>query len=177
MNYITKQKLFFLSVLLLFFFAAPLFAQRAMTIRIASLVPENTTWGQLMNRLAAEWSRVTNGQINVTVFHGGTAGDEAQVWALLRSNQIQAGMFTSVGLNSIAPEMMTISYPFLIRNDSELDEVLNRMKPELDAKINQNGFVPLALARAGWVKLFSRTPVTTPDDLRRLRLGAAPDDP
>jgi TRAP-type C4-dicarboxylate transport system substrate-binding protein len=160
-----------------FLFVTPLFAQRPMTIRLASLVPENTPWGQSINRLASEWSRVTNGQINVTVFHGGTAGDEAQVMALLRSNQIQAGMFTSMGLNWIVPEMLTISYPFLIRNDAELDEVLRRLKPDLDAKVEQSGFVSLALARAGWVKLFTRSPVTTPDDLRRLRLGSSPDDP
>jgi TRAP-type C4-dicarboxylate transport system substrate-binding protein len=152
-------------------------AQRPMTIRLASLVPENTAWGQAINHLAAEWSRVTNGQINVIVFHGGTAGDEAQVMALLRSNQLQAGMFTSMGLNTITPEIMAISYPFLIRNDEELDEVLNRIKPDIDERMQRSGFVTLAWARAGWVKLFTRTPITTPDDLRRLRLASSYDDP
>jgi TRAP-type C4-dicarboxylate transport system substrate-binding protein len=178
MGFFIKQKFYFLFFVFcfLFFSISPLYAQRAMTIRLASLVPENTAWGQAINRMAAEWSRVTNGQINVTVFHGGTAGDEAQVMALLRSNQIQAAVFTSMGLNTITPELMALSYPFLIRNDAELDEVLRRVKPDLDARMQQNGFVTLAWARAGWVKVFSRTPFATPDELRRLRMGTGTDD-
>ncbi|MCL2800830.1 MAG: TRAP transporter substrate-binding protein DctP [Treponema sp.] len=166
----------FLLILFVILVLSPLSAQRAMTIRLASLVPENTPWGQAINRMAADWSRVTNGQVNVTVFHGGTAGDESQTMALLRSNQIQAAVFSSMGMNSITPELMAISYPFLIRNDAELDEVLRRIKPDLDARMQQNGFVTLAWARAGWIKIFSKTPVTTPDDLRRLRMGTGTDD-
>ena len=165
-----------LFTLIFFLLISPLFAQRTMTIRLASLVPENTPWGQAINRLASEFSRVTNGQIIVNVFHGGTAGDEAQVLALLRSNQIQAAVFSSLGLNSVTPELMSISYPFLIRNDAELDAVLGRLKPDLDARIQQNGFITLAWARAGWIKIFTRMPITTPDDLRRLRMGTTPDD-
>jgi len=169
-----RKKLLFL--LILFFVISPVFAQR-MTVRLASIVPENTPWGQSINRLAAEWNRITNGQVNMIVFHGGTAGDESQVMSLLKSNQLQAGVFTSMGLNSITPEIMVISYPFLIRDDKELDEVLRRVKPDLDARMRQNGFVTLTWVRSGWVKVFSKTPVTTPDDLRRLKFGTGFDDP
>jgi TRAP-type C4-dicarboxylate transport system substrate-binding protein len=160
--------------MMLFFMVSPLFAQ--INIRLASLVPENTPWGQAVNRLAAEWRRITNGQVIMTVFHGGTAGDESEVLRKLRLNQIQAAIFTSMGLNSVTPEIMAFSYPFLIRNDAELDVVLGRLKPELDAKMQQNGFVTLAWVRAGWIKVFSRNPVFTPEDLRRQRLASSTDD-
>jgi TRAP-type C4-dicarboxylate transport system substrate-binding protein len=171
MKLFNVRKLFIISGVLIFFAVNPLFAQRSMTIRLASLVPENTAWGQSINRLAAEWNRVTNGYLNVIVLHGGTAGDEAKVMGLLRSNQVQAAVLTSIGLNSVAPELFAISYPFLIRNDAELDEVLKKIKPDLDARMHNSGFVSMALARAGWVKIFSKTPVVTPDDLRRIKFG------
>ncbi|MCL2809688.1 MAG: TRAP transporter substrate-binding protein DctP, partial [Treponema sp.] len=103
-------------------------------------------------------------------------GDESQVLSLLRSNQIQAAVFSSMGLYSITPELMVISYPFLIRNEAELDEVLRRVRPELDSRMQQNGFVTMAWAKAGWIKVFTRTPITTPDDLRRLKLATGTDD-
>jgi len=174
-NFFRQKLQFLLFVSMFLFLVSPVFAQR-LTIRLASLVPENTSWGQSINRLAAEWSRVTNGQITVTVFHGGTAGTEAQVLSLLRSNQIQAAVLTSMGLNSITPEVMALSYPFLIRNDTELTEVLRVLKPDLDARMQQNGFITLTWARAGWIKVFSRSPVFSPDDLRRLRLASSPDE-
>jgi len=168
-----NTKLLILSGILILFAVNPLFAQRSMTIRLASLVPENTAWGQSINRLAAEWNRVTDGYLNVIVLHGGTAGDESKVMGLLRSNQVQAAVFTSIGLNSVAPELMTLSYPFLIRNDAELVEVLRRVKPDIDSRIQNSGFVSLALARGGWIKLFTRTPITTPDDLRKIKLATS----
>jgi len=174
MKFISKQ--FFFIFLILFFITNSLFAQRTMNIRLASPVPENTAWGQVINRMAAEWRRVTNGQINVTVIHGGTAGTEAQVLALLRSNQVQAGIFTSMGLNSVVKEVMALSYPFLIRNDNELKEVLRRLRPDIDALFQTRGFVTLTWAHAGWIKLFTRTPVITPDDMRKLKVASSPDE-
>ncbi|MCL2804676.1 MAG: TRAP transporter substrate-binding protein DctP [Treponema sp.] len=177
MKIFSRQKLQFIFILLLLFLVLnPVFAQRTMNIKLASLAPENTAWGQAINRMAADWARITNGLLNVTVFHGGTAGDESQVMALVRSNQIQAGVFTSMGLNSVVPELMAVSFPFLIRNDDELDEVLGKVKSDLNERIQRNGFVNLAWARAGWIKIFTRSPIVTPDDLRRLRLATGSDD-
>ncbi|MCL2196061.1 MAG: TRAP transporter substrate-binding protein DctP [Treponema sp.] len=174
-NFYSFRLLFIILILLVL--ASPVFAQRTMEIKLASLVPENTPWGQSINRLAAEWSKITSGQIVMKVFHGGTAGSEAQVMALLKSNQIQAAVFTTMGLNTVTPELMAVSYPFLIRNDAELNEVLRRIKPDLEAKMQQNGFITLAWANAGWVKLFAKSPIVTPDDLRRIRLGSSQDQP
>jgi len=65
-----KRKIrFLLVILILFFIVNPLFAQRKITIKLASLVPENTAWGAAINRLAAEWARITNGEVEVIVYH------------------------------------------------------------------------------------------------------------
>jgi TRAP-type C4-dicarboxylate transport system substrate-binding protein len=176
-NLIDKRRVRFLPVvLLLLLIANPLFAQRRITIKLASLVPENTAWGAAINRLAAEWNRATNGEVVVTVYHSGTAGDEPEVLRKLRLNQIQAAVFTSMGMNAVMPEVMAFSYPFLIRNDAEFAEVMRRLKPDLDTRIQQNGFVTLAWVHAGWIKLFSRNPVITPADLRRQKLATGADD-
>jgi TRAP-type C4-dicarboxylate transport system substrate-binding protein len=154
----------------------PLFAQRKITIKLASLVPENTPWGTAINRMATEWAQATNGEVELIVYHNGVAGDEAEVLRKLKINQIQAAIFTSIGLNAVTPEIMTLSYPLLIRTDDELNEVLTKIKPELDAKIQQSGFVTLAWAPAGWIKIFSRNPVFGPADLRRQKMATNADE-
>jgi TRAP-type C4-dicarboxylate transport system substrate-binding protein len=156
--------------------AVPLYAQRKITIKLASLVPENTPWGAAINRMSAEWARATNGEVELVVYHNGVAGSESDVLRKLNLNQIQAAVFTSIGLNSVTPEIMTLSYPLLIHNDAELEAVLQKLRPELDARIERNGFTTLAWARAGWVKIFSKSPVFTPADLRRQKLGTNPDE-
>jgi TRAP-type C4-dicarboxylate transport system substrate-binding protein len=149
----------------------PVFAQRTITIRMASVVPEDTPWGHFINRIAEEWRRITNGEVNVIIYHNGTAGTEEAVVQNLGVNQLQAGVLSTFGLTEIAPEVMTLSCPLFIRNDDELDLVLGDVKTELENRINSKGFYTLAWSRVGWIKLFSKAPIFTPSDLKKQKLG------
>jgi len=172
------KKFRFVFVLALFVIAAPVFAQRAqrtITIKMASPVPENTPWGGFFNQLAADWKRITNGEVEMIVYHNGVAGSEKEVVRNLRVNQIQAAVLSTYGLYEITPEIMTLSCPFLIRDDEELDLVLAGLKGELEQKINSKGYFTMAWARVGWVKFFSKQPIFVPADLKRQKLGTLSD--
>jgi TRAP-type C4-dicarboxylate transport system substrate-binding protein len=151
--------------------------QRQVTIKLASMVPEKTAWGVALNKMAAEWSAATNGEVQLKIYADGTQGNEEAVLQKLNMNTVQAAVLTSFGLNKIAPETLTLSCPFLIRNDDEFAEVFKTIKPELEAKINAGNYYSLALVRGGWVKFFSRSPVFVPADLKRLKLGSVPSEP
>jgi TRAP-type C4-dicarboxylate transport system substrate-binding protein len=175
-----KVSLFFLTVIL---FAGPVtvYSQRRparqITIKLASMVPANTPWGAALNRMASEWSDATNGEVRMVIYPNGTQGTEADVLQKLNMNVIQAAVFTSLGLNRLVPEIMTVSCPLLIRNDEELTAVFDVMKPELEAKINSQNYYSMALVRAGWIKIFSKEPVFVPSDLKRMKIGSDPQEP
>jgi TRAP-type C4-dicarboxylate transport system substrate-binding protein len=160
-----------LALILTLAFSVGLFAQRKITIKMASPVPENTPWGQCLNQIAAEWRRITGGEVEIVIYHNGVAGNEEAVVRNLRVNQIQAAVLSTFGMYELSPEIMTLSCPFLIRDDKELDLVLAGLKGELEEKINAKGFFTLAWSRVGWVKIFSRSPVFVPADLKRQKLG------
>jgi TRAP-type C4-dicarboxylate transport system substrate-binding protein len=149
--------------------------RRTITINLASSLPRNSPWGRTLDRIAAEWIRATNGEVTLHVLHQypGTEGDYLMK---LRQDKIQAAIFTSIALNSIAPEIMALSIPLLIQTNDEMDAVLSEVRPILDTRIEQEGYVNLVWIKAGWVKIFSRSPVFTPDDLRKLKLGTSPDE-
>ena len=151
--------------------AGTVFAQRTITIRMASPVPENSPWGTFLNLIAEDWRTVTNGQVNVIIFHNRTAGSEEAVVRNLRLNQLQAAVLSTFGLTEVAHEVMTLSTPFFIRDDDELDIVMDQMKDVLEARISDKGFHTLAWTRVGWIKFFSKAPVFTPNDLKAMRLG------
>ncbi|MDR3333956.1 MAG: TRAP transporter substrate-binding protein DctP [Treponema sp.] len=164
----------FFSVLL----PGPVFAQRRkLTIKLASLVPENTPWGDALNRMAGEWAQISNGEVELIIYHNGVAGTEVDALRKLRLNQAQAAMLSSFSLDTIAPGIMTLSCPFLIRNNAELDIVLETLKPELERRISEKNFFPLAWSKVGWVRFFSKSPVFVPADLKSLKLGTDENDP
>jgi TRAP-type transport system periplasmic protein len=160
---------------ILIFLVNPLFAQRKITIKMASPIPENTPWGRFFNQLASDWSKITNGEVELIVYHNGVVGNESEVVRGLKLNQIQAAVLSTLGLYEISPEIMTLSCPFLIRNDDELDLILKDVVGEFQESINKKGYFTLAWARVGWVKFFSKAPVFTPDDLKKQKLGTNAD--
>ncbi|MDR1072674.1 MAG: TRAP transporter substrate-binding protein DctP [Treponema sp.] len=159
---------------------APLFAQRrgsVVEIKLASIIPDNTDWSRALDRLAKEWYSATNGQVVVSVYHGGQLGSvEKDLLRKLKGNTIQAAVFTSAGLSLIAPEALTLSAPFFIRNDNELNYVLDAVKDDLEQKINKDYFM-LAWAKSGWLKVFSRRPVRVPADLKSQIVGSVSEIP
>ncbi|GHV78686.1 C4-dicarboxylate ABC transporter substrate-binding protein [Spirochaetia bacterium] len=170
-----------IAIVLLFAGPRTVFSQRRpakqITVKLASMVPANTPWGEALNRMAGEWAVATNGEVRLQIYPNGTQGTEADVLQKLNMNVIQAAVFTSFGLNKIAPEMMTFSCPLLIRNDDELTLVFDAIKPDLEAKIDSQNYHSLALIKGGWVKIFSKEPVFVPGDLKRMKVGNDPSEP
>jgi TRAP-type C4-dicarboxylate transport system substrate-binding protein len=154
------------------------FAQRRLVIKVASPAPEATDWGKALNQISREWSVITNGAVEFRVYHNGTQGkgNENEMLQMLKANSIQAGVFTSSGLNLISSGIITLSAPFFIRDNDELDAVLTGIRGELESRIEKEGFAVLGWSRAGWIKIFARSPVLVPSDLKRQKLGASPLD-
>ncbi|MCL2006666.1 MAG: TRAP transporter substrate-binding protein DctP [Treponema sp.] len=174
------RKIFF-SIIVILFLVSPLFAQRGgrvgqvLEVRLASPLPRESPWGRTLDRIAVEWDRITGGQVRLNVRHGGIEGNEATVQLALASDIIQAAVFTSFGLSVIEPSIMTMSAPFLIRNEEELRVVMREVQGDLEARFNNSQYLLLAWSESGFVNIFSREPVFTPDDLRRLRIASNPE--
>jgi TRAP-type C4-dicarboxylate transport system substrate-binding protein len=148
----------------------------AQTIRIGSSAPENSPWGRALNRLAVEWQQISNGRVRVQVFHNNIAGVEADVIRKMRIGQLQAAVITNAALAAFSDQIMTLSMPLLIRSEDEFNYVFERVRPQIEADIADDGFQVVSWSLAGWVYPFSDEPVRTPDDLRALRLAASPEE-
>jgi TRAP-type transport system periplasmic protein len=148
----------------------------AITIKLASVAPEQSPWGIALNRMAAEWEQITDGAVRVIVYHNSMAGEEADVLRKIRIGQLHAAVLTSSGMKNVVPEVFSLSIPFLLRSVDELTCALEGIAPDLEELFRQQRLHVLAWSRAGWIHFFSREPVETPDDLRAQRLGVDPND-
>lgn len=165
------------SVAVLLFLITTTVALSSQEIKLASVAPEQSPFGSALNDLAREWSRITDGRVRLRVYHNGVAGDESDVIRKIRIGQLQAAVLTSTGMNLIVPEVLSVSVPFLLGSDEELNYVLREIQPELEAEFAENRLRVLSWSRAGWIRFFTREPIVYPDDLRRLRLVVDATDP
>ena len=177
------KKIWFLLTLTVFslsFTLNAVYAQRGtargevVNIRLASSLPRNSDWGRALDRLTADWGKATSNQVRAFVNHDGKEGTEADMLRKLNSDAIQVALFTSAGIAEICPAIMSLSVPFMIRDNAELDIVLKDLQPLLESRV-KNEFVVLAWSKGGWVYVFSKEKVLLPDELRRQKLGTSPE--
>lgn len=160
------------TLLLLLALAASGFGQVNLKLGVAA--PKNSPWGMSLDRLAADWRRISGGKVTLTVY-AGTLGDDNSIIQKMRFG-LDAGVFPSTGLSLIYEDILALSIPSLVRDDAELRAVLKELDAPFRAEIGRKGYTILTYSSAGWVWLFSRRPVTKPSDFQNLKVAVPVDD-
>ncbi|MGE0454813.1 MAG: TRAP transporter substrate-binding protein DctP [Vicinamibacteria bacterium] len=158
-----------LAAALLALLAAPAGAQPVL-IKMATLVPDGSSWHLILKQTAEEWKRLSGGKVSVRLYAGGVAGDDPDVVRKMRLGTLNAGVLTAVGIAEIDKSVYALGVPMLYDSYEEVYWVLEKMRPRLEKSVEEKGFVVLNWADAGWVRFFSAKPVARPDDLRALKL-------
>lgn len=151
-------------------FEVELHAQAARAIKLATVVPEGSVWDRNLKQMAEEWNQATAGRVTVTVFGGGSQGDEATVLRKMRLDALQAASFTGVGLGSIDPAFTVFDVPFFFESYDELNYVTAKLTPVIAKRLDAKGFVLLNWGHGGWTQLFTKRPVRTLADLKTIKL-------
>ena len=146
-------------------------------VKMATLVPDGSSWHLILKETADEWSKISGGRVTVRLFAGGVAGDDPDVVRKMRLGTLQAGLLTSVGVAEVDKSVYALGVPLMFRSYEEVYTVLEKMRPRLEASLEAKGFVVLNWADGGWVHFFTQKPVATPDDLRALKLFTWAGDP
>jgi TRAP-type C4-dicarboxylate transport system substrate-binding protein len=158
------------AVLIAILFVSPAAAQ--ITVKMATLVPDGTSWATIIKEAAEKWKKLSNGRVTMNIYWGGVSGDDSDVVRKMRLGTLHAGVLTSVGLSDIDTSVYALGVPMMYDSYDEVYWVLEKMRPKLEASAQKKGFVVLNWVDAGWIYYFTQKPVTTPDDLKKLKLFA-----
>jgi len=158
-----------LSLALVAFVASGAAAQT--TIKVATVAPVNSSYHKALLDMGAEWEAKTSGRVKLTVYAGGTQGSEEATLRMMRPgvDQLQGNLLTS-GLSSIDDAFSVFGIPFFFASNAEGQHVLERLAPMLEKRLESRGFKLLAWGSAGWVQLFSKTPISTLADVKAAKL-------
>ncbi|MDP6529936.1 MAG: TRAP transporter substrate-binding protein DctP [Gemmatimonadota bacterium] len=155
----------------------PASAKPRVTMKIATLAPEGSTWMNLMHELDDRVREDTGEEAGFRFYPGGVQGDEKLVLRKMRSGQLHGGGFTGNGLGVIAPELRVLEAPFLFTDEGELDAVHDAFDEEFSALVESRGYVLLGWAEVGFVHVFTREPVRRLADFRDVRMWLWEGDP
>ncbi len=162
--------LFALVLALLTGVALPAQGQATVTVKMATLVPENSSWFLVLKEVANDWARISNGKVRVLLYPGGRQGDDPDVVRKMNLGTLNAGVLTSAGLGEIERGVYALSIPMAFADYDEVYAVLEKMRPKLEAQFEAKGFVVLNWADGGWNHWFTKSPAATPDEMKKLKL-------
>jgi TRAP-type C4-dicarboxylate transport system substrate-binding protein len=154
-------------------------AQEPVKIRLGALAPRGTTWHRGLLEMGEAWRAAQGGGAEFIVYPGGSQGGEADMVRRMRVGQLNAAMLTVIGLTEIDDAAAALQkMPMVFRSWDELDYVRERLRPTLERRFLDKGFVVLCWGDSGWVRFFSKEPALHPADYRKMKVFAwAGDNP
>jgi TRAP-type C4-dicarboxylate transport system substrate-binding protein len=156
--------------MLMFFGLLNLDQAQTLTIKLGSLAPGGSLWAQALNRLQAEWLRVSGNTVVVKLYGGGSVGDEDDIIRKMRYGQLNAAGLTGSGLNRIYPGAVAVQVPRLVHNMDEHKYLMNKLKPVFDKEFEKKNHKVLFWLHTGWVYLFSRNAVIQFNDVKNQKI-------
>ncbi len=147
-------------------------------LRIGTLAPKNSLYHRQLTELGEVWRAGQGGNAKYLVYPDGSQGGETELARRMRIGQLQGALLSVVGLREIEPSISALqNMPLLFKNWEEVDYVREKMRPAMEKKFLDKGFVVLAWGDAGWVRFFSRDAAVRPDDFKRMKFFAWGSEP
>lgn len=153
-------------ILCLFFTSA---GAQSLQIRLATVVPKDSTWHTLLQEMGEKWRQAWGGKVQLRIY-AGTQGDEPDIIRRMRIGQLHAAAVSTAGLGSIDAASQALHIPLAFSSYEELDYVQEHISARVEKALLAKGFVVLNWGDAGWVRFFTKTPVQYPADMKKLKL-------
>lgn len=147
-------------------------------LKLAVLVPEGTTWGNSLKKLAKEVDSATNGDVSFKIYYGGVAGDEADVLRKIRIGQFHGGIFTGKTLGEVYGDVRAMEVPFTFYgNQKKASSALTNLTPQFNQGLKKKGFVNLGFYEIGQVYVVSTKKISTLKELKGIKIWSWEGDP
>jgi TRAP-type C4-dicarboxylate transport system substrate-binding protein len=142
-------------------------AGAAEVIKIGTLAPAASPWGQVFKVWAEAVKQRTNQAVELQFFWNGQQGDEGAMVGKMKDGQLDGAALTAVGLSKIYKPIVALQIPGLFNTWSKLDAARDAMKGDFEKGVNDAGFSLLGWGDVGSAHVMSRGfAIKTPDDIK-----------
>ncbi len=147
------------------------FSTWSLTIKMAVVAPEGTSWSKHLKKMSKEIKKKTDGAVKIKIYYGGSQGDEPDVLRKVRVGQLHGGLFTGKTLGDISGDVRVIEVPFTFNGNREKGwNTLNKMTPYFNSKFNKSGFMNLGFFELGMIYYVSQKKSSNLEDLKGTKI-------
>ncbi|HEX6835306.1 MAG TPA: TRAP transporter substrate-binding protein DctP, partial [Polyangia bacterium] len=149
-----------------------------LVLRMASVAPDGSAWANLLRDWAREIEAISHGDIRVKWYFSGITGDELATFDGIQKGHLDGIASGGMICERLAPSMKVQGLAGVFQSREEAGYVIERLRPTLEEETRRAGFELLIATGLGPEVLFTRTPVRTMAELRKMRMWRwSADDP
>ena len=141
-----------------------------LTLRFASLYPPAHSASRTAIRFAELVAAKTGGKVKVDLFHNASLGSEREAAEGVKSGSIDLAYSGLTGFGSYVPEFGVLEMPFLYDTLDQVKSVVDKISPQLEARMASVGLALLGYLYDGPRVTLSTRPLNSMDDFKGLKL-------
>jgi len=138
----------------------------ALTLKVAALSPDGSTWMRELRKGAEEIKTQTQGRVKFKFYPGGVMGDDKTVLRKMRVKQLHGAAFSNGSLNKHFPDIQIYNLVMKFRSLEEVDYVRQKMDQTIIKGLEDNGLVSFGISEIGFAYLMSQKPIRSINELR-----------
>lgn len=148
------------------------------TLKLGSLAPRESPWGQVLRTWAKAVKQKTDGRVVIDFFWNASQGDEGAQVSKVKLGQLDGAVVTAIGLGAIDPNVNVLQLPGMYKNWEELDRVRDALRGRFEGSFKKEGYVLVGWGDIGLDRWMSKGyPIAEPGDLKGKRPWVWKDDP
>jgi TRAP-type C4-dicarboxylate transport system substrate-binding protein len=145
-------------------------ADGPVVLRMAGIAPEGTAWAREVRAFSREVESATHGQLKVKWYLGGIAGDDTQMADRMAREQLDGAASGGPLCLRAAPSLQVMRIPGLVQAREEAHYLLSKLAPTLFDEAHAHGYALLGFGSLGLDVMFLRKPVSSWEELRKVKL-------
>lgn len=137
----------------------------AVTLKIATLSPDGTSWMKKMRAAAKNIQQQTASRVQIKFYPGGVMGNDQSVLKKIRIHQLHGGAVTGGTLIPFYPDSQIYNSVLAFDSPDEVTYVRKHLDTMLSEGFEKGGFVTFGIAESGFNYIMSKHPIRSINDL------------
>jgi tripartite ATP-independent transporter DctP family solute receptor len=158
-------------------FAIPVIAAKPRILKFSSIHEPSHPSAITAEFFAKRVKQLTNGEVEVQVYHSRQLGDALQNVENVRNGSVAMTSVSIANLSQVNPKMDMFSLPYIFKSGDHYWHVLSSAKTmEFMSMLEPKGIKVVSWIDSGARSLFTQEPVRTPEDMKgmKIRVMASP---
>ena len=144
------------------------------TLRVGTIAPEGSPYYDAAVSVGRTITKNTKGAVRLRIYPAAAMGDEAQLMGSVHSGQLEVYVGSAVAAFAQLPELAVFELPYLFSNEAEVDATFVKVWPQTRKALAARSYEGIGYSAVGFRHLWTKRPIGSLDDLRKLRIRSMP---